>query len=242
MVSSTARSVAPGAAARRRAATAPLGRGADARAARRVGARARRAATRALRRGVAPRGARDGAAAAARPARRRCGSAARSLERSAAPRRAARRRRPRRRSAAGSSQCGLWGRRLPGPAAGHVAARSPRRGDERREVLAAMLEVPVLVEARAGRAEQHDVARHGGRGGVRDGGLEVGQHDEGRRPLPHRGAAPFEGFAQRGRRGADQDGLLDTPLGGRGQAGRTRRPSASRRGSGGPARSRRSAP
>ena len=219
VVSRMRRSMAPSAAARRRAAT------------RRSPPRALLGALRlgALRLGAALGAARDRARSVASPAARErlalaatFGGAA-GVAGAAARDGAAPLRRPALGGpatlgrASGSSHSGVCRpSSARGSARGHTRAL-PKAGDERREVLAALLEVPVVVEARAGRAEQHDVARHGDRGGVRDGRLEVGQDHVGRRPLPHRGAPPLEGLAQRRGRGADQDGLLDAPLGGLGQ-------------------------
>ena len=183
-------------------------------ATRRAGAARREAALRAL--GAAPRARepRELARAATR-ARRRRGAAWPGA------------RRVRRRSAAASSShVGQRAarRRCARPARRHRRPTLLETLDQLGEVFAPVLEVPILVEAGAGRAEQHHVAGHGGRGGVRDGRREIGQHDAGRRPLPHGGAPALEGLAQRTGRGADEDGLLDAPLGGGRERVERRRP------------------
>ena len=104
---------------------------------------------------------------------------------------------PARSAAVSSTQSGACKTSSARACARSSRARSSRSRDQRREVFAPLLEVPVLVAARAGRAEQHDIARRGGRGGVRDGGLEVAAGPRTAWPSapPRRAAA--EGLAQR---------------------------------------------
>ncbi len=131
--------------------------------------------------------------------------------------------------AVSSTRCSTGGRG--GRAGGRRAARSRRlcsqpASTSARKCVAARLEVGVLVEARAGRREQHDLAGAGGGAGARDRALHVAvgvQRHAGRgerggdlRPRPRRSGAPTRSARRRAARAA-----------------RSPAPSCGRRGSGG---------
>ena len=100
-----------------------------------------------------------------------------------------------------------------------------QRGDQFDEVFAPLLEVPVLVEAGAGRAEQHDVAGHGvprRRSRRRPPGRRRTTYGVARDPTAARPAR--ERRARFGAVAPMRSASLDPALGRRAPARRTRRP------------------
>ena len=99
-----------------------------------------------------------------------------------------------------SSGCGFFARAdfaiRPGfDARGRNPLRQRASFDKRAEVLAALLERPVLVVGGAGRRQQHDVARLGGGAGGGDGGGEVAAVVQRHAGAGQRGVDLGRGFA-----------------------------------------------